>query len=108
MPRRTDTDGNGDGIREGATMRSKMLMSFAAGIGLAAGSGCQTYFAGQTLPSPRYLDHYPQYLQQDPAFPLQKELNSMMDDGGAVRGPAAAAPGTVLPAVGAMGAPAPR
>ena len=77
-------------------MRSKMLLGFAAGIGLAAGSGCQTYFAGQTLPSPRYLDHYPQYFQQDPAFPLQKELNSMLDDGGAVRGPAAAAPAAVL------------
>ena len=63
-------------------MRSKMLMGLVAGVGLAAGGGCQTYFAGQTLPSPRYMDHYPQYFQQDPAFPLQKELNSMLDDGG--------------------------
>jgi hypothetical protein len=87
-------------------MRSKMLMGLVAGVGLAAGGGCQTYFAGQTLPSPRYMDHYPQYFQQDPAFPLQKELNSMLDDGSA-RGPAAAAPAAVLPAAAAPVAPAP-
>ncbi|MFO0937706.1 MAG: hypothetical protein U0798_14465 [Gemmataceae bacterium] len=88
-------------------MRSKMLLGLAA-IGLAAGSGCQTYFAGQTLPSPRYLDHYPQYFQQDPAFPLQKELNSMLDDGGAVRAPAAAAPAAALGGAANPGMPTPR
>lgn len=87
-------------------MRSKYLMGLIAGMGLAAGSGCQTYFAGQTLPSPRYLDHYPQYFQQDPAFPLQKELNSMLDDGGTVRG--AVAPAAALPVPTAPAAPAQR
>ena len=89
-------------------MRSKYLMGLMAGMGLAAGSGCQTYFAGQTLPSPRYLEHYPQYFQQDPAFPLQKELNSMLDDGGTVRGPAAAAPAAVLGNPSNPGAPVQR
>ena len=87
-------------------MRSKRLMGLVAGIGLAAGSGCQTYFAGQTLPSPRYLDHYPQYFQPDPAFPLQKELNSMIDDGSAARGPVA--PAANLPIGNAPAAPVAR
>ena len=65
-------------------MRSKITLGLVAGFGLI-GSGCQTYFAGQTLPSGRYLEHYPQYFQRDPDFPLQKELNSMLDDGSAVQ-----------------------
>lgn len=89
-------------------MRSKLLFAIVAGVGLL-GTGCQTYFAGQTLPSPRYLEHYPQYFQRDPDFPLQKELNSMLDDGqGAVRGPAAAAPAGNLGAPQAPAAPAQR
>ena len=32
---------------------------------------------GMTLPSPRYLEHYPQYVPQDLAFPvLPRELPS--------------------------------
>jgi hypothetical protein len=89
-------------------MRSKFVLGLAAAIGLSS-VGCQTYFAGQTLPSGRYLDHYPQYFQRDPDFPLQKELNSMLDDGSAVqRGPAAAAPATNLGAATTPAAPAPR
>lgn len=34
----------------------------------------QRYEHGITLPSPRYLQHYPQYVPADPAFPLQREL----------------------------------
>jgi hypothetical protein len=89
-------------------MRSKILFGIVAGFGLM-GTGCQTYFAGQTLPSPRYLDHYPQYFQREPDFPLQKELNSMMDDGtGAVRGPAQAAPAGNLGGIPANTAPTQR
>lgn len=91
-------------------MRSKILLGLTAGLALI-GTGCQTYFAGQTLPSGRYLDHYPQYFQRDPDFPLQKELNSMLDDGTAVqRGPAAAAtqPAANLGAATAPAAPAMR
>ena len=36
--------------------------------------GAQTTVSGMTLPSPRYLHHYPQYVPADPAFPLQREL----------------------------------
>jgi hypothetical protein len=48
-------------------------------------SGCQTYFGGMTLPSPHYLKHLPQYFPPDPAFPLQRELDSMTDPDGATR-----------------------
>lgn len=34
---------------------------------------------GLTLPSPRYLKHYPQYFAPDPPFPLPRELASMED-----------------------------
>jgi hypothetical protein len=77
----------------------------ALGVGMAALAGCQTYpagFGGMTLPSPHYLKHQPQYFAPDPAFPLQRELNSMMDPEGAGRtgpgGPLAApAPGSGVP-----------
>jgi len=47
-----------------------------AGLGLllTAVSGCQTNFAGMTLPSPRYLEHPPQYFPPSPPFPLPREL----------------------------------
>lgn len=47
-----------------------------AGLGLllAGASGCQTWVAGMTLPSPRYLKHPPQYFAPSPAFPLAREL----------------------------------
>lgn len=50
-----------------------------AALGLATASGCQTWVpeAGLTLPSPRYLKHYPQYIPPSPAFPLQRELLSL-------------------------------
>lgn len=51
-----------------------------AGLGLALAtlSGCQTWVpaTGQTLPSPRYLQHPPQYFPPSPAFPLSRELAS--------------------------------
>jgi hypothetical protein len=41
---------------------------------LAAAAGCQTWTAGMTLPTPRYLDHPPQYFAPSPPFPLTREL----------------------------------
>src|SRR5690349_19738362 len=41
------------------------------GVGAVALTGCQTYPAGaggMTLPSPHYLEHYPQYIPPDPPF----------------------------------------
>lgn len=53
-------------------------LAFLAGLGLAlaGATGCQTWTAGMTLPSPRYLQHPPQYFPPSPAFPLTRELAS--------------------------------
>jgi hypothetical protein len=93
----------------------------AVALGSLASMGCQTPpvgLGGMTLPSPYYLDHYPQYLAQDPPFPLQRELDSMMDPdmgrraapGGTLPAPLPAVPGQLpqpTPAVGGAPAPAP-
>jgi hypothetical protein len=65
----------------------RWLASVAAFLGLAmtCSTGCQTYMAGMTLPSPRYLRHFPQYFTPDPAFPLPRELASQEDPEGAAR-----------------------
>jgi hypothetical protein len=49
-----------------------------AGVGLTllGLGGCQTWTAGMTLPSPRYLQHPPQYFPPSPPFPLSRELAS--------------------------------
>lgn len=60
----------------------------ATSVGSVALTGCQTYpanFGGLTLPSPHYLEHYPQYFPPDPPFPLQRELDSMQDPEGLMR-----------------------
>jgi len=44
---------------------------------LGVATGCQTWYGGMTLPSGRYLQHYPQYFAPDPAHPLPRELASM-------------------------------
>jgi hypothetical protein len=69
------------------------LAGIAAALGFSA-AGCQTNFGGMTLPSPRYLEHQPQYFSSDPTFPLPRELATQTDPGGAggaVIGPAGAA-----------------
>jgi hypothetical protein len=85
-----------------------MLAGLVSVVGLGAGTGCQTYFAGQTLPSPRYMEHYPQYFMPDPAFPLQKELNSMMETDVGVNRGGAAAPAANLGAAPTPAAPTQR
>ena len=60
-------------------MKCRRWMSAClAGFGLSVSGlvGCQTYVptTGQTLPSPRYLDHPPQFFPQSPPFPLPREL----------------------------------
>lgn len=66
---------------------------------LCTTAGCQTWYGGMTLPSGRYLQHYPQYFAPDPAHPLPRELASMA----AVEEPA----GPRLGGGGAPAAPAP-
>ena len=75
------------------------------GLALSCATGCQTVMGGMTLPSGRYLEHYPQYFAPDPAFPLPRELASQEDPEGAARrggGGAVApvAPGQPVPAGG--------
>lgn len=49
--------------------------------GAVFSSGCQTWVpeAGLTLPSPHYLEHPPQYIPPSPDYPLQRELDSLLD-----------------------------
>jgi hypothetical protein len=89
-----------------ANRRWTSLAAAVAGVVLTVSTGCQTHFGGMTLPSPRYLDHYPQYFIPDPQFPLQRELNSMLDPEAAANRAGAANP-AALPAVGPVAAPAP-
>jgi hypothetical protein len=59
------------------TMRRRPgLRSAGLGLALLALGGCQTWMAGMTLPSGRYLQHPPQYIPPSPPFPLSRELAS--------------------------------
>ena len=82
-----------------------------AGLGLTllALSGCQTWTAGMTLPSGRYLEHPPQYFPPSPPFPLPRELASQQAvEAVALGGPGPAPlPVPVPPAEAAPAAPAP-
>lgn len=65
--------------RATTTMKSRRWANrLLAGLGLSlvALTGCQTWVpaTGQTLPSPRYLQHPPQYFPPSPPFPLSREL----------------------------------
>jgi hypothetical protein len=53
------------------------LMLAGATVVLVATTGCQTWTAGMTLPSGRYLEHPPQYFAPSPSFPLSRELATM-------------------------------
>jgi hypothetical protein len=66
------------------TRRLAMVLS-AFGVTLLCSTGCQTWFGGMTLPSGRYLQHYPQYFAPDPVHPLSRELASQEDPEGAAR-----------------------
>ena len=67
------------------------------GLMLAGSTGCQTWYGGMTLPSPRYLEHFPQYIPPDPAFPLPRELASQQDPEGLARGVGGPGVGAPLP-----------
>jgi hypothetical protein len=55
------------------------LIAAACGVGLTFSNGCQTWFpeTGQTLPSPDYLHHVPDFIPPSPSFPLAKEQFSL-------------------------------
>jgi hypothetical protein len=89
--------------------RTRRLATLMAAFGIAlTGTGCQTWYGGMTLPSGRYLQHYPQYFAPDPHHPLPRELASQEDPEGAARraGEFGFAPGPVAP-VPPVPAPAP-
>jgi hypothetical protein len=54
--------------------RKPALVLGGIALSLASLAGCQTWTAGMTLPSPRYLEHTPQYFPPSPPFPLSREL----------------------------------
>jgi hypothetical protein len=58
--------------------RWQWLTATGLGLALSVVTGCQTWVPGigMTLPSPRYLQHPPQYFPPSPAFPLSRELAS--------------------------------
>ena len=60
-----------------------------------------------TLPSPHYLEHPPQYFPPDPDYPLQREVNSQLNQAAAAAAanPAIAGP---VPAPAVPAAPGAR
>jgi hypothetical protein len=66
-------------------LRRQSLATAALGMVLLAVTGCQTWVAGMTLPSPHYLKHPPQFIPEDPEFPLTNELSHMQEDAAAAR-----------------------
>lgn len=89
------------------TRRQWLAAAVAAGV--CGASGCQTWVGGLTLPSPRYLQHYPQYFPPDPAFPLPRELATQTDPDGILRPDGAGGAGGGAPGAGptAPGQPVP-
>ncbi len=84
-------------------MKTKRLWLSGAVLALAGLTGCQTWFGGLTLPSGRYLEHYPQYFSPDSNHPLPRELASQEDPEVAARrggagGVGAANPAPIAPA----------
>ena len=77
--------------------RTRGMSACLAVFGLSVGGlvGCQTQVTGtgQTLPSPRYLDHLPQYHPQSPPFPLPRELANQERAAAGVGGAAGAGVG---------------
>ncbi len=76
------------------TRRGLYLPMAGLGLLLSALVGCQTQIPGtqQTLPSPHYLDHPPQYIPPSPAFPLAREEATQISISNRAAGPAGAAP----------------
>jgi hypothetical protein len=79
------------------TRRARLLGAVGLALTLSTTVGCQTWIGGMTLPSPHYLEHYPQYFPPDPDFPLEKELQTQIDYSGQLRIDDGALPGAVPP-----------
>jgi hypothetical protein len=79
------------------TRRWQYACAAGLGLGLTAVTGCQTHIisSGMTLPSSHYLEHRPQYFPPDPDYPLQRELNTQLNQAAAAA--AANPPGVAGP-----------
>lgn len=75
--------------------RGRCLRRSGLGLAFLALSGCQTWMAGMTLPSPHYLLHPPQYIPPSGPFPLPRELAGQ--EAAAAAPVAGAAPAGALP-----------
>lgn len=85
------------------TRRPGLWLVLSAGLGLVACSGCQTWNmeTGLTLPTGRYLQHFPTYTPPSPPYPLMRELRSIEEAAAAEAlgaAPAAVPPGAAVPA----------
>ncbi len=72
----TQPESSSDGSWLGDVL-AELVEAGAALVLEVTGLGCQTEVTGMTLPSPRYLQHAPQYIPPSPPFPLPRELASM-------------------------------
>ncbi|HEX4590590.1 MAG TPA: hypothetical protein VH120_11705 [Gemmataceae bacterium] len=85
------------------TRRWHLACAAGLGLGLSLTTGCQTHIisAGMTLPSAHYLEHPPQYFPPDPDYPLQREVNTQLNQAAAAAAanPAAIAGPVPVPAV---------
>jgi hypothetical protein len=63
-------------------------------LALVGLSGCQTWVAGMTLPSGRYLEHPPQYFPPSPPFTHYREIAQQQ---AAYEAAAGAVPGAAQP-----------
>ena len=85
------------------TRRCQLLFAAGLGLGLTGMTGCQTHIisTGMTLPPPHYLEHPPQYFPPDPDYPLQREVNTQLNQAAAAAAanPPIAGPVPAVPAV---------
>lgn len=77
--------------------RRQKMLAVSLGLFVAGLGGCQTYVptTSQTLPSPFYLQHPPQFIPPSPQFPLPREL-AHLEDASGQPGPAAPPPPAVV------------
>ena len=61
--------------------RNLGMLAWGAALSVSLVSGCQTWVpeTGQTLPSPNYLEHPPQYIPPSSPYPLPRELKALTD-----------------------------
>jgi hypothetical protein len=89
--------------------RRSKVFALSLGLFVAGLGGCQTYVPGtsQTLPSPWYLQHPPQFIPPSPQFPLPRELAHLEAASGQPGPGAPPPPAVVVPAPAPVPVPPP-